>query len=166
MPRPLRQRVHQPDGAPGLMMSGIYAPERLVDRRDVLDLTPEQVARLEPLAQEARAAREQADTTARTHEQQLRSLWEADAPDVRAIETHLQAAHAARLGGQLAAARAAARAKAILTPEQRGRVAGWRDSARLTARRGMSPRPERPGRPGGPAGRGRPEQRGMGLRRG
>jgi len=165
MPRPLRQRIHQPDGAPGLMGPGftMYAPERLVNRREVLNLTPDQVSRLEALAQEARLVREQSDTAARTHEEQLRSLWEADAPDVRAIETHMQAANAARQAGQLAVARAAARAKAVLTPEQRGRVAGWRDGARLMSRRGMSPqmgRPERPGRMG------RPGSPRMGLRRG
>jgi Spy/CpxP family protein refolding chaperone len=161
-PRPLRQRIHQPEGAPGFM-SGfmMYAPDRLVDRRAALNLTPEQVSRLESLAQEARTARAQADTAARTHEEPLRALWDADAPDVRAIETHMQAANAARQAGQLAAARAAARAKAVLTPEQRGRVDGWREGARaMVHRRGIGPRPDRPGRMDGPR---RP---GMGFRRG
>jgi Spy/CpxP family protein refolding chaperone len=144
-------------------MSGfmMYAPDRLVDRRAALNLTPEQVSRLESLAQEARTARAQADTAARTHEEPLRALWDADAPDVRAIETHMQAANAARQAGQLAAARAAARAKAVLTPEQRGRVDGWREGARaMVHRRGIGPRPDRPGRMDGPR---RP---GMGFRRG
>lgn len=156
-PRPMRQRLHRPDGpAAGFMM---YAPERLVDRRAVLNLTPDQVSRLETLAQETRQAREHADTAARTHEEQLRTLWEAPAPDVRAIETHLQAAQQARQTAHLAAARAAAQAKAVLTPEQQGRVAGWRDGARAMMRGEVGPRPGRPGRFDGPR---RP---GMGMRR-
>jgi Spy/CpxP family protein refolding chaperone len=150
-PRPLRQRVHQPLGAPGFMM---YSPDRLVDRREVLKLTPDQVSRLEALAQEERRARDPADSAARAHEEQLATLWDAPQPDVRAIETHLRAAGEARQTALVATARAAARAKAVLTPEQQGRVAGWRDGAR--AMRGRAPRPDRPG----------PRRPEMGLRRG
>lgn len=157
--RPLRQRIHQPE-FPGFMF-GIYAPDHLVDRREALKLTPDQVSQLETLAQEARTARERADTAVRSHEAQLRTLWEADAPDVRAIETHMQAVNAARQTAQLATVRAAARAKALLTPEQRGRVDGWREGARaMVNRRGVGPRPDRPGRMD------RPRRPGMGFRRG
>jgi Spy/CpxP family protein refolding chaperone len=157
-PRPLRQRVHQPAGAPGFMM---YSPEHLVNRREVLNLTADQVSRLETLAQEERQARAQADSTARQHEDAMPALWEAPQPDVRAIETHIRGAGEARQAGLLAAARAAARAKAVLTPEQQGRVAGWRDGARAMMRRGDGlRRPSRPGRPDAPR---RP---GMGFRRG
>jgi Spy/CpxP family protein refolding chaperone len=149
--------MHQPDAAG--MAFGIFAPDRLVDRREALDLTPEQVSQLETLAQEARAVRERTDSVARSHQDQLRTLWQADAPDVRAIETQMQAVHALRGAEHVAEARAAARAKAILTPEQRGRVEGWRDGARaMVNRRGMGPRGDRPGRM-------EPRRPGVGFRR-
>jgi Spy/CpxP family protein refolding chaperone len=128
----------------------IYSPDRLVNRREYLTLSADQVSRLETLAQTERQARAQADSTARHHEQQLPALWEASQPDVRAIETHIRAAGEARQAERLASARAAAQAKAVLTPEQQGRVAGWLDGARSMVRRGEGPRrPERPGRPMG-----------------
>jgi Spy/CpxP family protein refolding chaperone len=158
-PRPLRQRIYAPGGSgpeatPGAMM---YAPDRLVNRRQALNLTPEQVSRLETLAQEAQKAREQADTVVRSHAEELRTLWEAPAPDVRAIERAHQALSAAREQVTLAEVRAAAQAKAVLTDEQRGRVAGWRDGARLMMRRDAAPG----GRPGVPGQRMRQPRRGM-----
>jgi Spy/CpxP family protein refolding chaperone len=152
--------VNQPEFAG--MAFGVYAPDRLVDRREALALTPEQVSQLEALAQEARAVRVRTDSAARSHQEQLRTLWEADVPDFSAIETQMQAAHALRGAEHLAAARAAARAKAILTPEQRGWVDGWRDGAGAMGRRGLGLRPGRPGRLGRD---GRPGWPGMGHRR-
>jgi Spy/CpxP family protein refolding chaperone len=121
----------------------MYAPDRLVNRREALKLTPEQVSRLETLAQEARKAREQADTVARARADELRTLWEAPAPDVRAIERAHQSLATARQAAALAEVRAAAQAKAVLTDEQRGHVAGWRDGARLMMRRDARPGPGR-----------------------
>jgi Spy/CpxP family protein refolding chaperone len=132
----------------------MYAPEHLVNRREALNLTADQVSRLEALAQEERQVRSRSDSTARQHEEALPALWETAQPDIRAIETHLRAAGEARQAALLAGARAAAQAKVVLTPEQQGRVAGWRDGARAMMRRQDGPRrPARPGRPG------------MGLRR-
>jgi Spy/CpxP family protein refolding chaperone len=134
----------------------MYSPDRLVNRREALKLTPEQVSRLETLAQEARKAREQADTVARGRAEELRTLWEAPAPDVGAIERAHQALASARQTAALAEVRAAAQAKAVLTDEQRGRVAGWRDGARLMMRRDVAPGR----RPGVPGQRMRPQRRG------
>ncbi|MBI3982760.1 MAG: Spy/CpxP family protein refolding chaperone [Gemmatimonadetes bacterium] len=121
----------------------VFQPARLIDRREVLALTPDQVSRLEALAQEARQARERADTTARTQNQRLRELWNAPTPDVAQLRSLAQAAMQARQAAALASLEAAAKAKAILTPEQRGRVAGWADAARMRMQQ-----PMRPGRPG------------------
>ncbi|HET7038704.1 MAG TPA: Spy/CpxP family protein refolding chaperone [Gemmatimonadales bacterium] len=157
-PRPFRQRMQAP-GRAGFAGAMLYTPERLVNRRDALKLTPEQVSRLEALAQEARQARQRADTAARSHADALRQLWEAPAPDVKAIEQHHQALATARQAASLAEVRAAAQAKAVLTDEQRGHVAGWRDGARLLMRRDARPGGRGPGMPGQrvrPRGRTRP----------
>lgn len=129
----------------GMMMGMGYAPQRLVDRRETLALTPDQVSRLEALAQQAKQARDKADSLAKTHRDALADLWKQDAPDVNQIRAHAQAAMQAMEGAHLAQLVAAAQAKAVLTPEQRGRVAGWNDGARMRMRQFMN----RPGRMGG-----------------
>lgn len=122
-----------------------YAPGRLVDRREALALTPEQVSRLEALAQQAKLARDKADSLAKPHRDALADLWKQDTPDVNQIRSHAQAAMQAMESAHLAQLVAEAQAKAVLTPEQRGRVAGWNDGARMRMRQFMN----RPGRMGG-----------------
>jgi Spy/CpxP family protein refolding chaperone len=146
--RPMQMR--QRDGT-GFLGFG-FAPERLIAQRDALNLTPEQVASLEKLAQETKQARDQAAEVAKSHQEQLQALWKADAPDPKALETNLQAIMDARQKAELSAATAAARAKGLLTAEQRGRVMGWQDARRMGQRqrmnrapRGMWGRGERPG---------------------
>lgn len=124
------------------MGMGVYAPQRLVDRREVLSLTPDQVSRLEALAQEAKQASDKATAEAKTHWDQLAELWKQATPDVNQVRTHAQAAMQAMQGARLAQLVAAAQAKAVLTAEQRGRVAGWADAARM----GMQRRMDRMGR--------------------
>ena len=128
------------------MLAGAMAfqPARLIGRRAMLQLTPEQVSRLEALSQEAARARTQADSVGRLQADQLRELWNAPAPDLAQLRSRAQAAMQARQAGALAGLEAAAKAKAVLTPEQRGRVAGWADGARMR----MGQRMNRPGRPG------------------
>lgn len=146
--RPMRQRVHQVVpmrmGGPDAGDHGrAYAPQRLIDRRDALGLTPEQVGRLEALAQEAAQARDAAASARETRRAQLDELWKADQPDAQALAGHMRAVMASQQEAQLAAVTAAARAKAVLTAEQRGRVAGWADAGRALRRAAMA----RPGRP-------------------
>lgn len=141
---------------PGLGM-GVYAPQHLVDRREALALTPEQVSRLEALAQEAKQAAEKAQAEAKTHEEQLADLWKQPTPDVSQVRTHAQAAMQAMQGARMAHLVAAAQAKAVLNAEQRGRVAGWADAGRLRMRERMDRM--------GPMDR-RPMRRPMRMRRG
>lgn len=129
----------------GMLMGMGYAPQRLVDRREALGLTPDQVSRLEALSQQAKQARDKADSVAQGHRDALANLWKQDTPDVNQIRSHAQAAMQAMESAHLAQLVAAAQAKAVLTPEQRGRVAGWADAARMRMRRMM----EGPGRMGG-----------------
>lgn len=144
----------------GMLMGMGYAPQRLVDRRETLGLTPDQVSRLEALAQQAKQARDRADSAAKGQHDALADLWKQDAPDVNQIRTHAQAAMQAMESAHLAQLVAAAQAKAVLTPEQRGRVAGWGDAVRMRMRQFRN----QPGRMGG-MGR-RPMQGPMRMRRG
>jgi len=150
MPEMMR-RMGPPMGmAPEARM---FQPSLLVNRRQVLNLTPEQVSRLEALAQDAEKARLQGDSTARGQAEQIRELWKAPAPDVGQIRSRAQAAMQAHQGAALAGLEAAARAKAVLTAEQRGRVEGWADRPRMERqmrmRRPMDGRGGRGMRPGG-----------------
>jgi len=157
----MRQDMGAMMGMRGGMLMGMgYAPQRLVDRREALGLTPDQVSRLETLAQQAKQARDKADSLAKGHQDALADLWKQDAPDVNQIRTHAQAQMQAMESAHLAQLVAAAQAKAVLTPEQRGRVAGWNDAARMRMRQFMN-------RPGGRGGMGRMPMRGqMRMRRG
>ena len=96
------------------MLAGAMAfqPARLIGRRAMLQLTPEQVSRLEALSQEAARARTQADSVGRLQADQLRELWNAPAPDVAQLRSRAQAAMQARQAGALAGLEAAAKAKA------------------------------------------------------
>jgi Spy/CpxP family protein refolding chaperone len=136
------------------MGMGMYAPDRLVNRREVLGLTPDQVSRLDALAQDAKQARDQAQAASKPHWDQLAELWKQPTPDVAQIKTHAQAAMQAMEAARLAQLTDAAQAKAVLTPEQRGRVEGWADAARLRMNRGMRMNGgTRPGMPGRMRGR-------------
>jgi Spy/CpxP family protein refolding chaperone len=130
----------------------VFAPQLLLARRQRLDLTEQQTTQLEALASEVRKAHDQAADAARPHEEKLRELWQADQPDVQAIQAEMQALMTARHEAALAMASATARAKGLLTAEQRGRVEGWADGVRMGARRF-----DRGGRDVGP-------RRGMGFR--
>jgi Spy/CpxP family protein refolding chaperone len=134
------RRFMGPMSEPGFAVAVVFQPSRLIDRREMLGLTPDQVARLEALAQEVRQARERADTTARAQHQRLRELWNAPTPDPAQIRSAAQAAMQTRQAAALAALEAAAKARAVLTPEQRGRVAGWADGARMRMDRWRSGR--------------------------
>jgi Spy/CpxP family protein refolding chaperone len=142
-------RMGAPVGGPN---GGAFSPQMLLNRRQRLQLTDDQAIQLEALATEIRKAHDEAATAAKPHEEKLRELWQADKPDVQAIQSEMQALMTARHGAALAAASAAARAKGLLTAEQRGRVEGWADG------RGMGARgPDRGMRRDGP-------RRGMGFR--
>jgi len=136
----MRMQVHRP-GAIGVGMGpaeGVYAPQMLLNRRTRLDLTDDQVKQLEALSEEVRQAHEKAQADAKPHEEKLAELWKADQPDAAALQSEMRALMQARQTAALGATAAAARAKGLLTAEQRGRVAGWGD-ARLMMGRQFGP---------------------------
>jgi Spy/CpxP family protein refolding chaperone len=112
----------------------MFAPQMLLNHRQRLELTDEQATQLEALASEIRKAHDEAEAAANPHEEKLGELWQADQPDVPAIQSEMQALMAARHTAALATASANARAKGLLTAEQRGRVEGWADGRRMGAR--------------------------------
>lgn len=122
---------------------GRFAPQHLLERRGLLELSDEQAQRLGALTQPVREAHEKAQATVQERREHLIEAWQADQPDPGLIRSHAQAIMQAHQAAQLAAIEAAARAKAVLSDEQRGRLQGWA-GARAFGRRGAMM--HRPGR--------------------
>jgi Spy/CpxP family protein refolding chaperone len=114
---------------------GVFAPRMLINRRERLELTDEQVKQLEALSAEVTQAGDKADVDARPHQEKLTELWKADQPDAAALQAEMRAMMQARQTAALTATAAAAKAKGLLTAEQRGRVEGWADARRAPGRR-------------------------------
>lgn len=102
-----------------------FNPRFLLQRREALALSEEQVTQLEALAAETRSAREALPATIREHADALREAWRAETTDVEAIERHTRALLDAGQRARLASVTASARARGLLSPEQRGRMEGW-----------------------------------------
>jgi hypothetical protein len=124
----------------GPMMRGMaFAPNHLLMRKDALGLSAQQVARLTALRDAAKAAHDAAHADAKTHMDALAQAMQAGAPDTGAVKLHFQAAQAAMGKAHLTMLTAAARAKALLTDEQRGRVNGWVDAMEMRPMHQMAP---------------------------
>jgi hypothetical protein len=114
------------------MMRGMaFAPDHLLMRKDALGLTAQQVTRLTALRDAAKTAHDAAQADAKTHMDALAQAMQASAPDTGAVRLHFQGAHAAMGKAHFTMLTAAARAKALLTDEQRGRVNGWVDAMEM-----------------------------------
>jgi len=141
-------------GFPGFAVM-MFDPSRLLERRELLGLTADQVTKLSGLENDLKTARDKAQTDAKPHREELEKLLQGSAPDVAQVRTHAQALMQAEQGAQLATLATSVQAKGILTPEQRGRVQGWAEGGRMGLLRGR-PRPgfgtEGPRGPGGPGG--------------
>ena len=111
--------------------AGVFGPQRLLNFRQRLELTDEQVKQLEALATADREAHDKAAADAKPHEEKLAELWKADTPDAAAIQGEMRALMQARQTAALTAAAGTAKAKALLTDEQRGRVEGWIEGRRM-----------------------------------
>jgi hypothetical protein len=114
------------------MMRGMaFAPDHLLMRKDALGLTAQQVTRLTALRDAAKTVHDAAQADAKTHMDALAQAMQASAPDTGAVRLHFQGAHAAMGKAHFTMLTAAARAKALLTDEQRGRVNGWVDAMQM-----------------------------------
>jgi Spy/CpxP family protein refolding chaperone len=164
-PPPRRMRIHEPgtglEGGPAMrqrMRAGelpgmrAFAPQLLIQRKDFLGLTEDQVSRLEQLSEEMKSAHEQALQEAQTHHDALRDAWQSDQPDADVVRRYAQQAMEARQVAQLAMVGGAAQAKALLTPEQQGKMEGWMDGMRMGRQMRSGQRGMRRGAPRGQLG--------------
>jgi Spy/CpxP family protein refolding chaperone len=123
-----------------------FAPRALLNHREQLALTDDQAKQLEALATDMQQARDKAMTERQAHRDRMRALWTADKIDVSALQAEARAGMQAAQTLELQALTNVAKAKALLTAEQRGRVEGWADAHRWGMRRSGR------GRAGGPMG--------------
>jgi Spy/CpxP family protein refolding chaperone len=139
-----------------------FAPRFLLNRRERLALSDEQAKQLEVLATEMEQGRDTVAADAQAHREKMRALWAADRIDVNALQTEARAGMQAAQAAELQVITSTAKAKALLTAAQRGRVEGWADSRQWGMRqRGMRQFGRGRG-PAGPVGGG--PQPGMGMR--
>ena len=99
-----------------------YTPDHLLDHRDSLKLTSDQVTRLTTIRDAAKAAHDAAANDFKAHSGELSTAFQAAAPDTNALRPHLDAAQAAMGKAHWAMLTAAAQAKAVLTDAQRQKV--------------------------------------------
>jgi hypothetical protein len=105
-----------------LMPIMAYTPGNLLDHRDSLKLTSDQVTKLTALRDSAKTAHDAAANDVKTHLGELASAFNAASPDTTALRPHSDAAQAAMGKAHWAMLSAAARAKALLTDDQRKKV--------------------------------------------
>ena len=96
--------------------------QRLVQQREQLGLSAEQVQQVRALATEARKAWIRYEAEARTTEIDLETLMQADPVDLPQVKATVQRLASQRAEMRLALLNAIAKAKALLTPEQRQHV--------------------------------------------
>jgi len=113
-----------------------FTPGHLLERKDALELSAQQVTRLTALRDAAKPAHDAAMADAKTHGEALAKAMQASAPDTAAVRLHFQATHAAMGTAHWVMLKAAAQARGLLTDAQRGRVDGWVDSMQARHRRG------------------------------
>jgi hypothetical protein len=120
-----------------MMQIGVFQPEHLLARKDVLALSVEQVKRLSELQAAATKAHDEAHAAAEAHHEPLVQMITGPRPDAQEIRKHFEAAHAAMGRAHWVRIDAAIQAKGVLTDVQRARVQGWADAAGAGARHGM-----------------------------
>ena len=120
-PQGMPSQMGQMGTGPGMALRA-YHPDRLLEQRDTLGLTADQVTRLEAIAAEARTAYDQAMATHDHHRQQMTEVIESEHPDPDAVQTHFMGAHAAMGTAHWAAMDAGLKAMAVLTDAQRSQV--------------------------------------------
>lgn len=103
----------------GMMATGGPGPAMLLRMRDDLDLTGDQVSRIEEILGELRAGVEPQMSTAMSAHNAAKAALEADPADFDAYEQSLEAAANVMVQLHVAMARAQVETREVLTPEQR-----------------------------------------------
>jgi hypothetical protein len=114
------------------MMRGmVFAPGHLLERKDVLELTPQQVTRLTALRDASKSAHDAAQTDMQTNMEAMSTVMKAANPDTTQLKQHFQAMQAAMGKAHWAMLSAVAQARGVLTEAQRNRVEGWADAMQM-----------------------------------
>lgn len=112
-----------------MMRVGVFQPAHLLERKDVLGLSADQVKKLEEVKAGAEKAHDETHAAMESHHAALAQAWSAARPNAQEIRRHFEAAHAAMGRAHWAQMDAAIQAKALLTDVQRARAEGWADAA-------------------------------------
>lgn len=102
-----------------------YTPDHLIDHKDSLNLTADQVTKLTAIRDSAKAAHDAAAGDFKTHMGELAQAFQAASPDTAALRPHFDAAQAAMGKAHWTMLSAAARSRALLTDAQRQKVDAW-----------------------------------------
>lgn len=114
-----------------------FDPARLLARKDVLGLSPQQASRLTTLQKGVEPTFTSARTEIRKQHDAIAAIMKADAPDTAQLKQHLQALQSAVNNAHWARISTAIQARAVLNESQRGRVQGWADARRMGHFRGQ-----------------------------
>jgi len=125
---------------PGMALR-VYQPAQLLEQRDTLGLTADQVAQLEAIEAEMQQARTSAMATHDDHRNRMMEAIQAEQWDSESIQTHFMAAHAAMGMAHWAEMDAGLKARAVLTDAQREKVAGPVPGGGMQHRHGQGVRP-------------------------
>lgn len=107
-------------GLPGPLRSfGVYAPAKVLEMKEMLELTADQEAKLTALVESAKKAGEEAHAPAMAAMQSLRAEMAKPSPDKEAMRQFLVAHATAEGNMQWIQVDAAMQAKALLTEAQR-----------------------------------------------
>ena len=99
-----------------------YDPAALLEKASELSLTKEQVTKLEALAADTKAGKEKAHAQHNTHHEQLATVFKQATPDPTRVAEHARAAMQAMADAHGAELAVFAKAKGLLTDEQRAKV--------------------------------------------
>jgi hypothetical protein len=102
-----------------------FQPDQLLAKRAELQLTADQVTRLERIAADATAKTAEAKASHEQHRRELTDALATDLPGKDAVAGHFQAAHAAMGAAHWAELEAGLLSMAVLTDAQRTTVRGW-----------------------------------------
>lgn len=105
-----------------LMPIMAYTPEHLLAHRDSLKLTSDQITQLTAIRDAAKTDHDAGAADFKTHIGAVSNGFQSASPDTGALRPHFEAAHAGMGKAHWAMLAAAARAKAVLTDDQRKRV--------------------------------------------
>jgi Spy/CpxP family protein refolding chaperone len=115
----------QGEGMGGMHRLHAFMPAALIEHEAHLNLSSQQVTRLEQLRDAAKAAHDAAQGQAQAHMQEMMRALTAATPDSGQVRAHFVAHHEAMGQAHWAMLRSALQARAVLTDAQRQWMEGW-----------------------------------------